>query len=363
MDVICTKCGTKQPYDPMVWRCGCGGPLDLDYSGSFDRDLLAGKPMSLWRYCDALPLEESAGAISLGEPVTPLVPFKTGDKEILLKLECLLPTGSYKDRGTTVMMSDLASRGISRIVEDSSGNAGASVAAYAARAGIDAEIYVPAATSKGKTVQISAYGATLVKVEGDRQATAQAIRSAAEKICYASHVWNPMFMQGTKTAAYEIAEQLGWRLPSQVILTVGHGALLLGVYRGFKELLEMGFAKSIPRIIAVQPEGCAPLAAAWNGREFCQSSGTIAEGAAVTKPIRKKQIFAAVRETGGEVVTVSDGEIGHAIRTLAATGLFAEPTAGVGLAWALQNNIQDDTIAFVTGHGLKSPDALLSLLS
>ena len=176
-------------------------------------------------------------------------------------------------------MTDLASRGVDRIVEDSSGNAGASIAAYAARAGMESEIYVPAATSTGKTAQICAYGARLVKVDGDRAATAETVCAAAEQTCYASHLWNPMFMQGTKTAAYEIAEQLDWETPSEIFFTVGHGALLLGVYRGFKELLAVGYIEAMPRLIAVQPEGCSPLAAAWSGKEFGGSTGTIAEGA------------------------------------------------------------------------------------
>ncbi|MEM9982561.1 MAG: pyridoxal-phosphate dependent enzyme, partial [Bacteroidota bacterium] len=155
--------------------------------------------------------------------------------KIHLKLDFLFPTGSYKDRGASVMISKVKELGIDKVVQDSSGNAGASVAAYCAKAGIACDIYAPKCTSQAKLTQIKMYGATLHLIDGTREDTAQAALEAAQKSYYASHCWNPYFFQGTKTFAFEIAEQMGWKAPDTVILPAGNGTLLIGAYIGFRE--------------------------------------------------------------------------------------------------------------------------------
>jgi threonine synthase len=195
----------------------------------------------------------------MGEGFTPLEEMNFNGNKVLMKIDYLFPTGSYKDRGATVLISKTRELGIKKVVEDSSGNAGSAIAAYCARAGIRCEIYVPKTTSSGKLAQIQAYGATLRRIQGSRERTAQAAMKAASRIYYASHCWNPFFLHGTKTFGFEIWEQMGWKVPDVIILPVGHGTLFLGAYLGFKELREAGMVKRLPRLVGVQSTFCTPL--------------------------------------------------------------------------------------------------------
>jgi len=195
----------------------------------------------------------------MSEGFTPLEEVEFSGDRALIKVDYLFPTGSYKDRGATVLISKMKEWGVQEVVEDSSGNAGCAIAAYCARAKIACEIYVPRGTSPEKTVQIQTYGAALRKVQGARERTAEAAREAASKIPYASHCWNPFFLHGTKTFAFEVWEQMGWKAPDVLVLPVGHGTLFLGAAMGFRELKEAGMIKRIPRLVGVQSASCAPL--------------------------------------------------------------------------------------------------------
>jgi len=217
LTLTCAACGRNYGLDELAWRCGdCGGVLDL---AGFTPvvppvSVLAQRRPTLWRYAEALPVAEPAD-ISLGEGMTPLV-TAPGDPGVQLKVDYLMPTGSFKDRGA-VLLAALARRlGVPRMVADSSGNAGSAVAAYAARAGIACAVYVPAATSAGKVAQLRAYGATVHQIPGSREDTADAAAEAADRpgTFYASHVYHPFFLQGMKTYAFELWEQLGGRLPA-----------------------------------------------------------------------------------------------------------------------------------------------------
>ncbi|MCK4298282.1 MAG: pyridoxal-phosphate dependent enzyme, partial [Planctomycetes bacterium] len=247
----------------------------------------------------------------------------------------------------------------------------ASLAAYAARAGIEAEIYVPAYASPNKLAQIAVYGAKLVKVEGPRERAAQAVQeAAAQGTYYASHYYNPFTLEGLKTIAYEIAEQLGWRAPDNLVLPVGHGTLLLGAYRGFNDLLAASLIERPPRLFAVQAEPCAPLYEAYQRKQddafpiekglvLSLSKGqTIAEGISIAQPVRGRQILAAVRETGGAVLAVSDEETLRARDQLAQRGLYVEPTSAAAIAALLQLRgligLEEITVVPLTGTGLKS---------
>src|SRR5205085_8025244 len=190
----------------------------------------------------------------LGEGWTPLENARIGGREFLLKLDYLAPTGSYKDRGSAVMVSQLQRWGVRHVVEDSSGNAGASVAAYAAKAGMTCDIFIPATTSAGKAAQIAMYGATLRRISGSREQTTEAALAAATNgaAFYASHNWSPHFVAGMKTVAYEVAEQLQWQAPDWIVLPVGGGSLLVGVYLGFRDLVDAGIVPRMPKLLAVQ---------------------------------------------------------------------------------------------------------------
>ena len=263
--LICQKCDKKFSLGQTIWKCACGGLLDIQISPSFPIDKIRRRKPSLWRYREALPIEEDRNVISFDEGFTPLLPVDFSGRTVWLKQDHLFPTGSYKDRGAAVLISKAKELGVPAVVEDSSGNAGCAIAAYCAKARIPCEIFVPEDTSPGKLAQIQLYGASLHKVSGSREDTARAVLNAAEKDYYASHSWNPFFFHGTKTFAFEICEQLGWKAPDTIIVPVGNGTLLLGVDIGFRELRQAGITDKLPKIIGVQAAHCAPLFKAFAG--------------------------------------------------------------------------------------------------
>ncbi|MFF3020414.1 pyridoxal-phosphate dependent enzyme [Streptomyces sp. NPDC057939] len=331
---LCPEDGTRADVRTAPWCCPvCGGPWDLDFAPdpAIALEPAAG-PHSLWRYAAALPLP-GAFAVSLSEGHTPLVPLA---ERVHAKLDFLMPTLSFKDRGA-VMLAELARRlAPERVVADSSGNAGTSVAAYCARAGLSCEVFVPEGTSEKKTEQMRARGATVRIVPGGREATARAARAAADApgVFYASHVFNPYFLQGTKTYVYEIWEAMAGRLPEVLVVPVGNGTLLLGAALAVEELARRGVRP--PALIAVQAAAVAPLATAFaSGAEDAEpvpQLPTLAEGIAIPAPPRARQILAAVRKSGGTFLTVPDDRLREAQRDLAGRGLFVEPTAAA--CWA-----------------------------
>ncbi|NEB82145.1 pyridoxal-phosphate dependent enzyme [Streptomyces sp. SID14478] len=335
-DCYCPLDGTRVPAGSLDWCCPvCRGPLDLDYSPTpASLKSLTGRVSSLWRYAECLPLP--APDCTLGEGRTPVVPL-TGN--VSAKLDFLMPTLSFKDRGA-VMLAALATRlGPARVIADSSGNAGTAVAAYCARAGLPCTVYVPEGTSPKKLEQIGAHGARLDVVPGDREAAAQAARTAADEpgVFYASHVHNPYFLHGTKTYVHELWEDLGGRLPEALVLPVGNGTLLLGAALAVAELHTAGLIDRRPALHAVQAEAVAPLAAAWRAGADdlvgeTPMARTFAEGIAIPRPARARQILRAVRESGGAFHTVTEDQIRHAQQDLASRGLYVEST-GVA-CWA-----------------------------
>lgn len=345
MTYRCPADGTRAPVESLAWHCPtCGGPWDLDFFPSAPVPLksLGGRVNSLWRYGEALPLPGAAAGLTLGEGRTPLVPL-TGS--VSAKLDFLMPTLSFKDRGA-VMLAELARRlgpeRVARVVADSSGNAGTAVAAYCARAQLPCTVYVPEATSPTKTEQIRAHGARVTLVPGDREATASAARAAAGEpgTFYASHVHNPYFLHGTKTYVYELWEDLGGRLPDAVVVPVGNGTLLLGAWLAVNELHTQGLVGHRPALIAVQAQAVSPLTAAFHagaddlpaGPAGSPAPATLAEGIAIPRPPRAPQILRAVRESGGTFLTVTEDQIRTAQLDLAARGLFVESTGVV--CWA-----------------------------
>ncbi|MFF0449381.1 pyridoxal-phosphate dependent enzyme [Streptomyces sp. NPDC004609] len=408
----CPGCHLTSPVEELSWCCpGCGGPWDLDFSaGAVPGAALPGRVDSLWRYAEALPL--SSPATSLGEGRTPLVRLVPG---ISAKLDFLMPTLSFKDRGA-VMLAELA-RVLrpGQVVADSSGNAGTAVAAYCARAGLACTVYVPGSTSAKKAEQIVAHGARLERVPGDREATAAAARVAADApgTFYASHVYNPYFLHGTKTYVYELWEDLGGSLPGTLVVPVGNGTLLLGAALAVDELYGHGLIDRRPALVAVQAAAVSPLAAAFHagaaelpddgtgagtgigpragigtgadgsdatggfggtggtgggtGGTGSGSSGTdggsggttLAEGIAIPRPPRARAILAAVRESGGTFLTVTEEQIRSAQLDLASRGLFVESTAVA--CWAAVRELPEgtgvregETVVPLCGAGLKT---------
>jgi threonine synthase len=330
---------------------------------------VAGRVGSLWRYREALGLESPEHSVTLGEGLTPLVEGKLHGVSVFFKLDYLCPTGSFKDRGCAVMVSKLLEWGVTEIVEDSSGNAGAAVAAYAAAAGIQANVYVPRDASAGKAAQISVYGANLVRVPGSRENTTRAALDAAGKTFYASHNWSPYFEAGLKTVAFEIAEQLDWKAPDWVIVPVGGGGLALGVCQGFRELVEAGIVLNMPRLVAVQAEACAPVYQAWKAGlgdvPPIEKGKTAAEGIALAHPVKGRDILKAIRTSAGVVRTVSDAAIWETLGMLGRRGIYVEPTSAAAPAalpgLAAEGLLKPGQLVVVelTGIGLKATDKIL----
>ena len=284
----------------------------------------------MWRYRRAMPPCASA-EISLGEGMTPLVELQHG---VLAKMEQVSPTGSFKDRGAALILALAKEAGEEVVVADSSGNAGKAVAAYAARAAMSAEIYVPEGTPETKTASARANGAAVITVPGDRQAAADAaMRRVGSGGCwYASHVYQAAFVHGVKTLAYEIYEQLGGASPESVVVPAGNGSLVQGAWLGFKELAAARGAR-VPRIVAAQSDRFAVLA----GRAPT-GEPTAASGIAISAPARAAQVRAALLASGGRVSVVEEGDIVAAREDLASRGIGVEATAAVG--WGALQRLQ-----------------------
>ncbi|WP_406862920.1 pyridoxal-phosphate dependent enzyme [Streptomyces sp. HUAS MG47] len=335
---VCPRCRSRAASDALTWCCPlCRGPWDLDFTAApVSLPSLASRVNSLWRYAEALPLATSRPRVTLGEGRTPVVPLT---EDISAKLDFLTPTSSFKDRGA-VMLAELARRLEPRlVVADSSGNAGTAIAAYTARAGLPCAVYVPEGTSAKKLEQIRAHGARLVVVPGGRDAAARAAQEAAGEpgAFYASHVFNPHFLHGTKTYVYELWEDGGGTLPDTLVVPVGNGTLLLGAALAVGELHGHGLIDRRPALVAVQAEAVSPLAAAYRaGADALDAAAearpTLAEGIAIPHPPRAAQILKAVRDNGGTFLTVTDDQIRSAQADLARRGLYVETTAAA--CWA-----------------------------
>jgi threonine synthase len=345
--VRCTRCQTPYPQNETPYLCPkCGGVFDFDTPPVFDSQRVDRCCTGLWRYRSAFSLPANAPIISLGEGDTPLIPWMDKGDPVWLKLESLNPTGSYKDRGSAVLLSHLAARGVEEAVEDSSGNAGASFAAYAARAGVKARVFVPEAASGPKRGQIEAYGATLVRVPGPRSAAAAAVLQEVQHgAVYGSHAYLPFGLEGIATLAYELFEQLG-QAPGTVIAPVGHGGLLVGVMRGFQALMNAHVIDHLPFFVGVQARACAP---AWfasqhgiEAMDQVQEGSTIAEGVRVQHPVRAAAILDLFDRQSGKMVAIDEADIMPAYQELARGGVHVEPTSA--LVWAAYRQLREQMV-------------------
>jgi threonine synthase len=363
--------GRTYPLDVPRWCSDERTPLLITPGSGISRDEIDGRTRSLWRYRAVLPVD-IAKPISLGEGCTPLVQQAWGDLRPHFKLEWFNPTGSFKDRGSAVMLSFLRQIGVDAILEDSSGNGGSSMAGLGAAGGMRVKILAPASTSPAKIAQVRAYGAEIQLVEGPRkESEAEAIRQSNETF-YASHNWQPFFLEGTKSLAYELWEDLGFRAPDNVVVPVGAGSSLLGCAFGFRELMKAGQIAKLPRLFVTQPLNCSPIDASFKAgvdtpvpREVRK---TIAEGTAIKHPMRLREIVGALRESGGGTVALTEDEIVGALRRLARQGLFAEPTSASAAAaldklsdaGSIKSN--ETTIVLLTGNGLKAASTVVDLV-
>lgn len=374
MLLTCSRCGAEYSASAELWRCmTCAGPLLWSAPEAFDRSMIDQSKPGFWRYWQSFPVAPER-AITFNETMTPIVPLEFHGHRVDLKLDGQLPTGSFKDRGTSVLLSYLAGEGVSRVVEDSSGNAAASVAGYAARAGIACQVYAPATASAGKLVQASAYGATVYPVSGTRDDVSRAAELAAAQPgnAYATHNWHPFFVEGVKTWAFEAWEQLGFVTPDAVIAPAGSGSIVLGAYRAFSALKAGGEIERLPRIYAAQAAACAPLVAALNAQASETSpfdrQPSIAEGIMIANPVRGRELLEALRASPGGAVAVDEDDIEMALVELARNGIYVEPTSATAFgAWQKlvssgEIRAGERVVALMTGHGLKATSAIAKML-
>lgn len=350
--IVCIDCGRAYPETGAPYRCpNCGGLFDFSRPWTLDPAQVDSSRRGVFRFSFTFGVDSVSDLFSLGEGNTPLLWAEVFGRKVAFKCEYQNPTGSFKDRGSASLVAFLKSRGVTEAVEDSSGNAGASFATYAARAGIKAKVYVPESASGPKRKQIEAYGAELVPVPGARVKASEAVEKAAEAgTVYASHAYLPFNLPGYATIAYEIVEQLG-RAPGAVVVPAGQGGLLLGAWRGFEALKQAGVTHEAPMMVGVQAEACSPLA----GQKSQVDGQTLAEGVRVTNPLRKKAVRDAVEKSGGRWVTVAEKFIMPGRDALAKQGFYVEPTSA--LVWkALEETLfylPDPVVVILTGSGLK----------
>jgi threonine synthase len=371
----CVKCGTTYSTNEKVSVCPkCEGLFEIEYDydamrKSFQKsELKASAALGLWRYAKALPIRDEF-RVTLGEGYTPLVETKglASGIKLLAKLDYIAPTSSFKDRGSTIAISKANELRVNAVAIDSTGNAAASLSAYAARAGIPCYVFVPATTEPEKIVQMCANGATVVKVKGTRQDTHDVIEAAYRKYgwYYCGFMVSPYAIEGTKTIAYEICEQMNWNPPDWIIFPVGTGSGIVGCAKGLHELHELGWIDKIPKLVCIQAEGCPPIYNAYktgtNDIIRIESPKTIAEGIAVGAPPKGGLVLEALRETKGLAETVNDDETIYWAKTLASKeGLYVEISAAPSVAGAIKLMRKgiiekgDTVVCELTGTGLKS---------
>lgn len=368
MKIFCPDCGAQATLEPTVWRCQCGGAWETILPNTFDPAKIDTTESSIWRYLKLYGTDFDTPFLKFGTGWTPLLPMKRNAGQVLVKPEYFAPTASFKDRGTEMMINILIGQGVKRIAEDSSGNAGASVAAFAANCGMQAEIFVPAHASAAKQAQIAVYGAHVNPIPGPRiNAKLAAIQSVKKGIIYASHAYHPGFLLGQQSVAYELWEQLGHRAPDWYVVPVGQGVHLLGVWLGFKRLYEAGLVNHVPRMVGVQARLSAPLCRAYEADldtvpEIEPLGTSLAEGLAIAQPVRGKRLLQAIRESKGTCIMVDEDEIINARKEMASHGFYIEPTSATVVAALhhLEPFIwSDETIVLpLTGSGLKGSPSL-----
>ncbi len=361
-EFICNKCGKKIDVDTRQPKCECGGLWKLNYTiPAFDEKLIDRSEWSIFRYRAFMPLDGDVWkSVTLGEGMTPIVKY---DEDVLLKMDYFMPTLSFKDRGAAVLISHCKAIGVDSVVQDSSGNAGNSVAAYCGRTGIECEIFVPQGTSPKKIDMIKAHGAKVNVVEGSRDFCADVCREkvSSQGKYYANHVYNPFFYEGTKTYIYEVYEQLH-RIPDNIFVPLGNGTLFLGVVLGLEHLLASKCIDKMPNIIAIQSSRCAPFVKARElGMKYparVPVSLTLAEGIAIGQPMRGEEILGKMYKYNIDIVEIPEEMILPARDALAKQGIYCEHTTAANYAAYLHycelHGKTSDSLITMCGAGLKS---------
>jgi threonine synthase len=370
----CTKCSAQVSADQPQTVCPKdGGILYVRYElenlrQSFKPDSLLGRAASMWRYAELLP---EAEPVSLGEGFTPMLPSREFPN-LCIKDEGLNPTGSFKARGMSMAVTMAKAYGLKKLAAPSAGNAASALAAYAAAAGIEAHIFMPKDAPLANRVECEIYGAHVTLVKGLISDCARLVAENKDREEWfdVSTLKEPFRVEGKKTMGYEVAEQLGWRLPQGIIYPTGGGVGLLGMWKGFEELQELGWiGADRPKMVAVQASGCAPIVKAWDEgqstAQFWSDASTLAAGLRVPKAYGDYLILEILRKSSGTAIAVGDDEIMDALGHWARVeGIFAAPEGAATLAGYRKLRASgfftddDQVVLFNTGSGLKYLDLI-----
>lgn len=381
-EIVCPRCQKRFALSQLLNLCPCGSPLLVRYDlttarAQFRPSLLSGRIASLWRYREVLPLQHDDNLVSLGEGFTPLLEAKTlarevGLKRVWIKDEAQNPTGSFKDRGLCLAITMAKELGVKKVAIPSAGNAGGSLSAYAARAGIEAHVFMPRDTPIANQIEARQYGAKLTLVDGLINDCGRLIaeKKSAEGWFDLSTLKEPYRVEGKKTMGYEIAEQLNWNLPDVIIYPTGGGTGLIGMWKAFQEMEELGWIGSKrPRMVSVQASGCAPIVRAFDAgqksAEPWENAQTIASGLRVPAAVADFLMLRALRESSGTALSVSDDAMLAEIPRVGRTeGIFFCPEGAACVA-ALRRLAEnrwikpgEEVVIFNTASGLKYLDVL-----
>lgn len=351
---VCRKCGFRSDlWSTYYWRCPvCGSPLYIEYEYRFEKE----ERRDLRRFSGMLPFTPEK---SRGEGFTRLVEEKINENRVLFKLEYLNPSGSFKDRGSSLAIYYAYKMGFREVVEDTSGNTGISVALYSKLYGLRARIYMPRTAPEGKKKLVKSLGAEIIEAPTRADASEAVLRDLSSDRFYVAHTWNYLYALGASTIAYEVYEEFG--VPDYVISPIGSGGLLLGLYLGFENLRRLGLASKTPTLIGVQGYSAQPVYEKMYGRREAGESSDLADGIMVSNPPRINDIIEAIKSSGGRVVLVGNREISEATRELYEMGFIVEPTSAA--AYAVYKKIQGGTkrssvLIPLTGSGLKLVSSL-----
>ena len=357
----CSLCRRRYSLESSCWRCpSCKKPLEVhvEYPKTQDfSSLINHRELSLWRYRRLIPFSERAA--TLGEGLTPLIRHSEEGVELYFKLEYVTPTGSFKDRGATVGVARVKAIGVKGIVEDSSGNAGLSYSIYSAYSGVKARVYVPHDAPLAKRELMRKCGSEVIECKTREEASQRAVSEFSEDYLYVGHTWDPFFLEGVKTEVYELYEFADLNFDS-IIVPVSSGTHILGLYKGFKDLISMGFIDHLPRLFAVQAGGCTPIYDKFYGVRWEGEPGLLADGLRVREPPRMGMIIEAIKESDGVVLVVGDKEIVEAMKHLYRIGLVVEPTSAAVYAAYKKCRVEAGMKVFIplTGTGMKTLDKL-----
>ncbi|MEA2296604.1 MAG: threonine synthase [Solirubrobacteraceae bacterium] len=377
----CKECKTQYPLEARFVCERCFGPLEVAYSAptagpdELRRRIQAG-PLNLWRYADFLPLQRTPRH-ALHTGFTPLVradrlAARLGLREVWVKNETANPTHSFKDRVVSIGLARAVALGFETLACASTGNLANAVAAHAAAAGLPSYVFIPSNLEQEKILATGAYGTNVVGVQGnydDVNRLCTELSGDRESWAFVNINMRPYYAEGSKTLAYEIAEQLGWQIPDRIVAPVASGSLFTKVARGFQEFIDAGLISGeVPAMNGSQAEGCSPVAQAWTaGRDFCQPvrPDTIAKSLAIGNPADGPYALELARRTGGSIDAVTDDEVRAGVRLLAeTTGIFTETAGGVTTAnlakLAERGDIDPDerVVLLITGDGLKTLDTV-----